>query len=227
MPIKQSETEQAMKIPVYTMILVCLGCSSMTEWQNLPTSATDQHTLYVVSHGWHTGIVLNGNDLGESLLPIEKQFGKHHYYEIGWGDKGFYQAKEITISLILDAVFLPTESVMHVVAFNATPASYFTQSEVVPLIISSKGLLNLQKFLAASFSRNDQGEILQIGSGIYGNSLFFNSDTPYHLMHTCNTWVAEALAVTGAPVSGFLTLRARSVISQVKSAAQKQRCCPE
>lgn len=216
-----------MKIPTYMIILVCLGCSSIAEWQNLPTSATDQHTLYVVSHGWHTAIVLNAKDLGEPLRSIEKQFGESNYYEFGWGDKGFYQAKEITISLILDAVFLPTESVVHLAAFNAMPTHYFSQSEVVPLTVSSKGLQNLQKFIANSFSPNNQDEIFPIGPGIYGNSLFFNSDTPYHLMHTCNTWVAEALAVTGAPVSSFLTLRARSVISQVKSAARKQRCCSE
>lgn len=175
----------------------------------------------MVSHGWHTGIVLSTNDLGAPLSFIDQQLGASEYYEFGWGDKGFYQAKEITTLLVLKAILWPTDSVMHVVSFDSSPAYYFSQSEVIALQISSKGLARLQTFVAASFKRNSRDELLQIGPGIYGNSLFFESDTPYHLLYTCNTWVADAIALTGAPVSSFLTLRARSVMSQVKSAVQK------
>ncbi|MDW3350888.1 DUF2459 domain-containing protein, partial [Escherichia coli] len=80
-------------------------------------------------------------------------FAQPKWYEIGWGDKGFYQAQEITSRLTLQAMFWSTGAVMHVVAFSAPPERYFPGSEVKPLTINNGQLATLMLFISRSFSR--------------------------------------------------------------------------
>ena len=63
------------------------------------------------------------------MSEIKSRFGETPYLEFGWGDKGFYQANEITSGITFKAVFWPTESVVHVVAVPKEPRIYFKNSE--------------------------------------------------------------------------------------------------
>lgn len=88
----------------------------------------------IVSHGWYTGIVLPASSIQNDLPEIAKRFDDAGYIELGWGDKGFYQAQKITSGLILRAIFWPTKSVMHAVAISAETEvkAYFKDSEIEP-----------------------------------------------------------------------------------------------
>jgi hypothetical protein len=61
--------------------------------------------IYVVSHGWHTGFVVPASTIESRLPQLRDRFANAPYIEFGWGDKGFYQAKEITSGLTLQAIF--------------------------------------------------------------------------------------------------------------------------
>ena len=65
-----------------------------------------QNEVYVVSHGWHTGFVIPAPEIQGVIPELEQRFGNTPYIEFGWGDKGFYQAKETTLGLTLRAIFL-------------------------------------------------------------------------------------------------------------------------
>ncbi|MCV5148187.1 DUF2459 domain-containing protein, partial [Escherichia coli] len=67
--------------------------------------------MYIVSHGWHTGIVVPAANVNRVLPQLDARFAQPKWYEIGWGDKGFYQAQEITSSLTLQAMFWSTGAV--------------------------------------------------------------------------------------------------------------------
>ena len=54
-------------------------------------------TLYVVDHGWHSGLVVEREELQKHLPGL--QAGSAKYLEIGWGEERFYQARETTIGL--------------------------------------------------------------------------------------------------------------------------------
>ncbi len=190
-------------------------------WQNRPVSSADEVQIYVVNHGWHTGIILAGNQLEPELNFIQDKLGKHSFYEFGWGDKGFYQAKTITTAMTFNAILWPTDSVMHVVAFSQAPQEYFSDSEVLAMTISISGLRALNAGIAASFKKEGGGAVLPTRPGIYGNSLFFTGEGHYYATNTCNTWVAKMLAYTGAPFNSFLTLTSGGVMRQTKSVINK------
>ncbi len=75
-------------VPYMLLLVIFTGCAGSHSWQALPESSEDERTIYVVSHGWHTGLILPYESL--SALPdLEKVMGESPYYEFGWGEADF------------------------------------------------------------------------------------------------------------------------------------------
>ena len=74
--------------------------------------------VYVVGTGWHAGLLLPAAPINALVPGLQKRFPKADSYEIGWGDSGFYQAKEITAGLALQALFASKGSLLHVVGLT-------------------------------------------------------------------------------------------------------------
>ena len=117
----------------FLLLALCLisGCSSKPHVvENAKKNFVGgQNQVYVVSHGWHTGFVIPAPEIQGVIPELEQRFGDTPYIEFGWGDKGFYQAKETTLGLTLRAIFWPTESVVHSVAVPQKVEEYFLNSE--------------------------------------------------------------------------------------------------
>ncbi len=138
-------------IPAVVCLLLC-SCSTFPQAvAPVNNDFAGQHNIYIVSHGWHTGIVVPAAIVNRVLPQLDARFAQPKWYEIGWGDKGFYQAQEITSRLTLQAMFWSTGAVMHVVAFSAPPERYFPGSEVKPLTINNGQLATLMLFIGRSF----------------------------------------------------------------------------
>lgn len=204
----------------------CLsGCAGFDDWRYLPAAKHEERTVHVVSHGWHTGVVISRRDLGESFGFLDVHLPVQPLYEFGWGEEEFYQAETVTTRLVLKALFLRNPTVMHVAGIPVTPERYFATSEVVRLHLSATGLERLKRSLLASF-RMAENMPVALKKGIYGESRFFQANGRYSITTTCNTWTASLLADAGVPMDS-LTLRAGSVMSQVRNAAARYRCCAE
>lgn len=208
-----------------SILVICLfilaGCSSFMSWRFLPEDDEDKRYVYVVNHGWHTGIVISAESLGPELLFLNQRFSNGRYYEFGWGDERFYRAEKITFPLAVRAVLWPTASVMHVAALPLIPAEYFTSSEVVRITISRQGHGYLNSTLYNSFAKGDNGLPQDKGQGLYGNSRFFTGSGNYFLTRTCNRWTAQSLYRSGFPISPVLTVTASGVMEQVKESLGK------
>ncbi|SUH19748.1 membrane protein [Salmonella enterica subsp. enterica] len=72
---------------------------------------------------------------------------RRQWYEIGWGDKGFYQSQEITTALTLQAMFWSSGAVMHIVAFSGQPERYFVGSEIKSLLLHTNQRNSLMRYL--------------------------------------------------------------------------------
>ncbi len=197
---------------------LCLCSSSFKPWGFSPLSRAEQTTIFVVNHGWHAGLVIPANVLGHKLEVISPYFDSPAFYELGWGDSGFYQAEEITAGLVAKALLWPSESVMHVVALPMEPVSYFSGSEVVALTLSSEGVKRLTARIAASFKYDSNGRLEKMRPGLYGQSLFFVGAGTYHGFNTCNSWTANVLASGGVPIDDWLSLTSGSVMVQTRQA---------
>jgi uncharacterized protein (TIGR02117 family) len=201
------------------------GCAYFKDWEQLPATATEERAIFVVSHGWHTGVVVAREHLGPLLAFVPPQLGDAAFYEFGWGDKNFYQTEGFHFGVAAKAVLWPTPTTMHVVALKQRPELEFPLSTTVPLYISTAGESKLIAAIAASFAKNEQGESPSTRDGLYGHSRFFDANGKYHAFSTCNTWTARMLAQAGVPTTTVLTLTAGSVVRQSRWAANKYRCC--
>ena len=180
-------------------------------------AAPGPNRLYIVNHGWHTGVAILAADIVDDLPSLKERFGDAAYLEFGWGDEGFYQAKEVSSGLALRAIFWPTDTVMHVVSVPKTPPLYFTNSETLLVCLTEQAYRSLIEFVKRSFYRDASGSFVERSYGTYGNSQFYQAVGQYYMMNTCNTWTAKGLQSAGVNISAAFKLTAGSVINAIKA----------
>lgn len=169
--------------------------------------------IFITNHGWHTGVVLKAEDLNSIIPALAVRFQKINYYEIGWGDAGFYQANEITSGLTLRAMFWSSGSVIHIHGFNTEPVLNFPGSVIRLVKLNYESYQSLLKFIQSSFMKNELGEVMPQKKGIYGDSQFYSGFGNYHIFNTCNKWTAKALYSAGLDIDTSLKLTAESIMS--------------
>ena len=195
-------------------LLMCGGCASSVT--DLPQAHEAATVIYVMGHGWHTGIVVRRADLPSGVWPEHHDFPQATYVEVGWGDEGFYRAEEASFALALQAAFGSQGSVLHVVGLHVHPDIYFPQSEIVPVHVSHDGLTRLSQFIHDTYSRDAEGQTQHLGPGWYPDSAFYQARGTYHLLNTCNTWVAKALRAAGCPMVPAAAVTAENVLAQAR-----------
>ncbi len=206
-------------------ILLILVLSLLSACSNLPlivkpkvnSSQIKTNKIYVVSNGWHTGFVVSSGKIQKSIKELKKRFGNAPFIEFGWGDKDFYQAKKITTSLTLQAIFWPTESVIYAVAVPEVPTRYFIGSEIQEICLSKNEYSSLIKFISNSFARDKTHKIIPLKKGIYGDSQFYKGEGDYYLMNTCNKWTAKGLASSGFDIFTTFKLTAGSIMDYLEN----------
>ena len=182
-----------------------------------------ENEVYVVNHGWHTGFVLPASDIQQVIPELKNRFGNAPYIEFGWGDNEFYQAEEITSSITLKAIFLPTDSVVHAVAVTRKADKYFKHSEVEKFCLEDPEFKSLVIFISSSFYRDESGNILKLNHGIYGDSQFYKAKGDFHIFNTCNKWTAKGLESAGMNISTTFKLTAGSIMNYLSSEGSSGR----
>lgn len=105
---------------------------------------------------------------------------------------------------------------LHAVKIDGDPRRRFAASEVIEVRVTEDGYQRLLAFVAGTFTHSATGTLVVLGPGLYGESRFYQAEGRYSLFYTCNTWVAEALAASGCPVSPTAVITAGSVMSQLR-----------
>lgn len=158
-------------------------------------------TIYLVSHGWHAGIVVPRAEIPDGTWPEHEDFPDSAFLEVGWGDRDYYQSRDPGLGATIGAALLPTSSVLHVVGFNGPPEAYFPRSEVIRIDVSEPGFDLLSRHISESYARDGSGgRAPPLGRGLYGDSLFYAAHETYQLFNTSNVWSARALRAAGCPI---------------------------
>jgi len=204
---------------IVLLLLTLTACSGKPYVVNPEPNgnAARLNRVFVASHGWHTGLILPARHLNDAVPELKSRFGPAPYYEVGWGDKEFYQARQVTTRLTLQAIFWSEGAVLHVAALPGHPRAYFSGSEIVETCISETGLGSLTAFLANSFARDDAGHLIALSKGIYGDSQFYAGEGRYYLLNTSNKWTAKALRSAGFDIAPAFRLTAGSILSYLRS----------
>lgn len=172
--------------------------------------------VYVADHGWHTGLIILRQDYDSRASLRTTYFDGKRWLEFGWGDAAFYQAEEMSIGLALRALFVPTDTVMHVYGFDGDPVRNFPNSETLSVRVTEAGYRRMLDFIRAAFARDDAGQLAPLGRGLYGLSLFYRANGTYSLERTCNTWTAEALQAAGVAIDPAEAATSGGVMSQLQ-----------
>ena len=210
----------------FILLFIVAGCSSkpfVIRQTDITVPVSEE--VYVVGHDWHTGFVIPAKAMQARIPQLAERFGDTPYLEFGWGDKGFYQAKEITSGLSMQAIFWPSESVMHVVALPEKPDTYFPKSKVEVLCLDKEQYALLISFIEQSFYKDANGSAVELKNGIYGNSQFYKSEGNYYLMNTCNKWTAKGLESAGLDISSLFKLTSDSVMTYLSERDEEERSC--
>jgi uncharacterized protein (TIGR02117 family) len=183
-----------------------------------PMAGEPRVEIFVVSHGYHSGLVLPRETMAEAagrqghaaLGAVSQRFAGYRFLEIGWGDEGFYRhvpdAASLTVGHAVRAMFRPgNPSVVHVVGLAGHPREAFSRSDMVRIELSGGGWARMLDALEASFSKGE-GSIAPepLGPGLYGPSLFYRGVEAFHAFNVCNHWVARLLSAAGVPTAPVL-----------------------
>jgi uncharacterized protein (TIGR02117 family) len=209
-------------LSVLFLCLVLVACAGSGRWHYPPEHSGDKVEFYVVSHGWHTGLVVQKKMLNQRLRHVTSQVGDAPYYEFGWGDREYYRAPKATLGLTLRAALLPTRSVMHVVAVNKQPKKYFTDAQVIKVSLSNKAHKLMVTEISQSVKLDTKGNPVRLGKGLYGKSRFFEAKGRFILGRNCNNWTARMLKKAGVPIQPLSAITTKGVMSQTRKALARQ-----
>ena len=201
----------------FFLVVACYTCSAPVKDLFPPGDNASTKTIYLVSHGWHAGIVLRRADIPADLWPENVDFPYAEFLEVGWGDKQYYQTPDAHFGITLRAALWPTSSVLHIVGFNGAVTAYYSSSEVIKIKLGEPGFELLSRYIAASFARDESGQALPLGRGLYGNSRFYLSRESYHLFNTCNVWTARALHAAGVPITPSFSITVEQLMAQAQT----------
>ena len=202
------------------VLFAIFGCSGKPHAVEPVAGADSPRTsrLYVVSHGWHVGLAIAAEELNLVIPGLKARFVEGvEYYELGWGDEGFYQARKITAGVTLQAIVWSQGAVVHVAALPVPPDEYFTGSEIVDTCLNAEEAESLARYLSGSFTRDAASNLVELDRGLYGNSQFYKGEGRYHLLNTSNKWAAKALRSAGMDISPTFKLTADSVMRFVEA----------
>jgi uncharacterized protein (TIGR02117 family) len=210
----------------FFLVVACCACAAPVKDLFPPGDNAVTKPIYLVSHGWHAGIVLRRADIPAGLWPENVDFPYAEFLEVGWGDKQYYQTPDAHLGTTLRAALWPTSSVLHIVGFNGAVTAYYSSSEIIEIKLSEPGFELLSRYIAASFARDESGQALPLGRGLYGNSRFYLSRESYHLLNTCNVWTARALRAASMPITPSFSITVEQLMAQAETFGEVVRSKP-
>ena len=200
--------------------LVILSCSS--GGKRLPPdpgAGGYEYEVYIVNKNIHTGIIIPVNEISRRMIEALTLFPESEYADFGWGEEVFYQSPGKKYCLGIRAVLIPSSSVMRVEGFsNLLEEVVRWSGYAIRFTLTEREFERLCGYIDSSFSRGENGELLETSRKLGGEIVFFKSVYRYHLFNTCNTWVARALENAGLDVSPLLVITAGNLYDEVNGA---------
>jgi uncharacterized protein (TIGR02117 family) len=177
----------------------------------------DARIIYVAGHGMHTGLIVRAEDVPIEAWPARKDMAGAEYLELGWGDREYYVREDAGLALGTRALLWPTSSAIHVVGFSGSIQAAFPGSEIIELRVPAARFERLVAFVAQTHERDAAGRAVYLAPGQRPGARFYASHRKFHLLETCNTWVARALREAGVAVT--LPITAEGLLRQLRADA--------
>ncbi len=172
------------------------------------TLVHSQTDIYVRNISWHTGIIIPVDSLALEMIPELESFEESDYVEFGIGDEVYYQKEDPTYYDAARAAVIPNTAVVKVKGRFITPeklAAYY-DGYIYKISINNNKYKKLLKYISDCIKREDDMPVI---SSIQhqSNSIFYKCTQKFHILNTCNNWVAKALDSSGIMKVGGVVIR--------------------
>jgi len=174
------------------------------------------HRIFVVGHGYHTGLAVYAREVPEAAWPARRDFPDTDYLELGWGDREYYPRAHPGAWLALRALLTPTSSTLRVLPIAGPLTRFFRDSEIIELQVSPAGFERMVEFVRQTHELDAFGRAIPISSELHDGSRFYASPQSFHAFENCNVWVARALKAAGLPVHPETAMTAGTLLRQVR-----------
>ena len=161
--------------------------------------------VILARRGWHIDIGFATGALEAPLAPLARDFPQARYLFFGFGDLHYLLSKHRHGPVLLAALW-PGRALILLTAIDNTPEQAFGAAHIIRLHLRAADSSAIQHFLLGAFRHEEDRPPVRYAPGPYEGSAYYLATAQYSALHTCNTWVAEALG------AGGLSLHARRVI---------------
>ena len=160
--------------------------------------------VYILNYSWHSGFLIKIEQKAIDKIPALKLFSEYKYVDIGWGDSDFYRSN-IAFDPILafKAAFLPTKSTLRIEGINNSIKQLLhTYNFLIMYEYDDDNYNKLLEFINSSITYYDEkAKIIEKRQAL--GIVYFQSPLTYHILNTCNTWIARGLSKAGCPSRAF------------------------
>lgn len=170
---------------------------------NTQEVATEGETIWVLSNGAHTDIIMpvkNGLFDWQNIVSQQDTRGKGQspYIALGWGCRKFYLETptwaDLKFTTAFQAVTGQGGTLMHATFYNEIP----TDEQSVSLLLSAAQYRQLVTHIAQTFVLQEGRGVLVPTDAVYGDTdAFYEAKGHYQLFFTCNTWTNKMLKNSG------------------------------
>lgn len=175
-----------------------------------PTTEPATIPFFIHSNGVHTDLVVPVKssfiDWSQQLPFSNTQANDttYHYVGIGWGDKGFYLETptwaELKPRTAIRAGFWLSTTLMHTTYYRE--ADLAASPQCVPLRLTPTQYRDLIAYIQKSFQRDATGNFNWIPGHSYADhDAFYEANSRYSVLNTCNTWANRGLKISGQKAS--------------------------
>jgi Protein of unknown function (DUF2459) len=160
--------------------------------------APAQLVMYLARRSWHIDVGFAVRDLDPSLAFIAHRFPQAKYVFFGFGDRHYLLSKGKGPATLAGAL-LPGPGLILVTTIENSPVQAFGAPHVLEFALPAPRAAAAQHFVRDALA-GGEGGILPVAEGPYEGSVYYGAVARYSALHTCNTWVAEALESAGFKV---------------------------
>ncbi|MGD0960871.1 MAG: DUF2459 domain-containing protein [Methylomonas sp.] len=176
---------------------------------------------YIVGQGWHAEIGIPVEELDDNMAYFREVFPNARVIMFSYGKKTFFIAPAATLSEYVLGPF-PGAAVIQVVGLSVSPTTAYPPENTVTLRLPPNGGQSLSAYIWKELVKDGSNKPQIVARSTEPTGLFYSARSEYNLLHTCNTWVADALHNAGLPISGDNVVFSNQVMTRVIDVAGEQ-----
>jgi uncharacterized protein (TIGR02117 family) len=195
---------------------VPMGCARQEAAPIAEAPMGEVRAVFVLGYGYHTGLAVHARDLPQAAWPAQRDFSDADVFELGWGEREYYQREHPGAWLALRALLRPNASTLKVTAVTGPLSRRFPQSEILELRVSDTGFDRMVEFVRRAHEFDAAGDPIVLSTHAEERIRFYASPGTFHLFENCNVWIARALQAAGLPVDPKTAGTAGMLLRQVR-----------